>query len=66
MITNTFAKKAYRTRLIAYTDYTVSDYEKLKSQNNDFHAERDREVLEKSLTIIGIFALQDPLRDEIV
>lgn len=30
-----------------------------------FKSEQDREVLEKDLSVIGIFALQDPLRDEI-
>ena len=38
----------------------------MKSSNNQFHAEKDREVLESSLTFLGIFGLQDPLRDEIV
>lgn len=34
-------------------------------QNNDFKTERDREVLESSLTVVGVFALMDPLRHEI-
>jgi Ca2+ transporting ATPase len=57
IVTNTFAKKAYRTILIAYTDVTTSQYESMKSQSNDFATERDREVLETDLNIIGIFAL---------
>ncbi len=36
------------------------------SQNNNFAKEADREALEKNLTLIGIYALQDPLRDEVV
>ena len=56
-MTNSFAKKAFRTLLIAYADMTLDEYEKLKASNNDFKAERDREVLESSLTIIGIMAL---------
>lgn len=36
------------------------------SQNNNFEKESDREALEKNLTLIGIYALQDPLRDEVV
>jgi P-type E1-E2 ATPase len=66
IVTNTFAKKAYRTLLIAYSKITKEEYEKLKNANNDFKTEKDREVLEQNLTIIGIYALQDPLRDEIV
>ena len=61
-----FAKKAYRTIMIAYADLKLEDYEKLKLANNNFKSEQDREVLETDLTIVGIFALQDPLREEIV
>ena len=66
IVTNTFATKAYRTLLIAYTDLTWHEYEQMKADNNDFVAERDREVLESSLTVVGILALQDPLRPEII
>lgn len=62
-----FARKAYRTIMIAYNDLTMEEYERLKAHNNGFKTEQDRETaLEKDLTIVGIFALQDPLRDEIV
>jgi Ca2+ transporting ATPase len=43
----------------------MDQYNALKRENNEFQAERDREVLEAGLTVIGIYALQDPLRDEI-
>jgi len=43
----------------------MEEYEVLMRQNNDFKTEKDREVLEQNLTIVGIFALQDPLRPEI-
>jgi magnesium-transporting ATPase (P-type) len=36
------------------------------ADNNNFQHEKDREILESGLTVAGIFALQDPLRDEIV
>jgi magnesium-transporting ATPase (P-type) len=52
--------------MIAYADLSMSDYERLKQDNNLFKSEADCEVLEKDLTIVGIYALQDPLRDEIV
>jgi len=65
IITNTFAKQALRTLLVAYTDLKVHEYENLMEQNNDFKTERDREVLESSLTVVGVFALMDPLRHEI-
>ena len=66
IVAETFAVKAYRTLLIAYADYTEEEYLRLKQQNNNFEKEGDREALEKNLTLIGIYALQDPLRDEVV
>jgi len=61
-----FAKQAYRTLLICYKDITVEDFEALKADNNDFETDADRECLETDLTAIGIFGLQDPLRETIV
>lgn len=52
--------------MIAYTDLPLAQYEQIKAANNNFKSENDREVLETDLTIVGIYALQDPLRDEIV
>lgn len=66
VVVNQFAKNALRTILVAYKSMSVSEYETLKSENNDFKSESDREVLEQDLTIIAIFALQDPLRPEII
>jgi Ca2+ transporting ATPase len=57
IVTNTFAKKAYRTLLIAYAELSMEEYESLKHQHNNFHSEKDREVLEKNLTVIAIYAL---------
>jgi Ca2+ transporting ATPase len=39
---------------------------RLKDANNGFAGEADREALEQGLTLIGIYALQDPLRDEVI
>lgn len=65
IVTASFAKKAYRTLMICAKDISQQEYEQLKADNNNFKAEQDREVLEQGLSIVGIFALQDPLRDEI-
>ena len=46
VVTETFARKAYRTLLIAYREYTADEYEKLRVQNNGFATEADREALE--------------------
>lgn len=66
IVTNTFAKKAYRTLLIAYKELSYDQYLEISRTHNNFHAESDREVLENNLTIVGIYALYDPLRDEII
>jgi uncharacterized protein (DUF488 family) len=48
IVADTFAKKAYRTLLIAYADYSTEEYEKMKHANNGFVGEADREVLEQN------------------
>ena len=60
-----FAKQAYRTILISYRDMSRKAYDALKAANNDFEKEKDRYCLEQNLTAVGIFGLQDPLRDGI-
>jgi len=60
-----FAKKAFRTILVTYRDMTMDEYETLKAENNDFEKPEDRDCLEKELVAVGIFGLQDPLRDGI-
>jgi Ca2+ transporting ATPase len=52
--------------LIAYTELSYEEYKNIKHQHNNFAKEEDREVLERNMTVIGIYALMDPLRDEIV
>lgn len=52
--------------MVSYKDYTVSEFETLSADNNNFEREEDREVLEKDLVASGIFALEDPLRPEVV
>ena len=61
-----FASHAFRTLLITYRDMSMSEYEQLKAENNNFEKEGDRQILEQDLTAIGIFGLQDPLRPTIV
>jgi magnesium-transporting ATPase (P-type) len=61
-----FADQAYRTLLITYRDMSMAEYNRIKAANNNFDKEEDKEVLEQDLTAIGIFGLQDPLRDTIV
>ena len=57
-----FARKCYRTLLLAYADYDEAHWEDLKAANNDFKRLEDKEAAEMGLTLIGIVGLQDPLR----
>lgn len=60
-----FTTAGYRTLAFAYKDLPVEDYENLRDTYNNFVNEEDRNVLEKDLTFIGLFALHDPLRDKV-
>ena len=57
-----FAKKCYRTLLVAYLDIKAQAWESWKSNNNNFKEMHDKEAVENGLTMVGIFALMDPLR----
>lgn len=60
-----FAKQALRTILMAYRDFSEEEYEGIKAEHNNFETEEDREALEAELTAVGIWGIQDPLRDGI-
>lgn len=44
----------------------MTEFNELRESNNNFESEADREVLEENLTATAIFALEDPLREEVV
>ena len=58
----TFASKCYRTLLVAYLDIKASQWEVQKQSSNNFKDMSDKEAVESGLTMVGIFALMDPLR----
>jgi len=45
---------------------TMQEFEDLKAANNGFAKPEDRNCLEQDLVALGIFGIQDPLRDTIV
>lgn len=62
-----FANQAYRTILCCYKDISRQEFETIKAQNNNFESADDRRRgLENNLIAIGLFGIQDPLRDTIV
>ena len=52
-----FAKKCFRTIMIAYADYDEARWEDLKAQNHNFSTLEDKEAAERGLTMIGIVGL---------
>lgn len=50
---------------MTYRDMTQREFDDLKSKHNNFAKDEDREILEKDLTAVGIWGIQDPLRDSI-
>ena len=57
-----FADKCLRTILVAYKDYTEAEWAEFSEQNGHFETLEQREQVEQDLTIVAIYALQDPLR----
>ena len=60
-----FARKCYRTLLLAYKDFSEAEWEQVKAENNNFTSLEDKEMSEQGLTLVGIVGLQDPLRSGI-
>jgi len=59
-----FARKSYRTLLVAYVDFKEAEWNELKEKSNNFEKpeEIDSDAIESGLTMVGIFGLMDPLR----
>ena len=61
-----FTTQGFRAIAFAYKDLSIEDFEQQKEQYNNFQNEADREILENQLTFIGVFALQDDLREKVL
>lgn len=57
------AKKGLRTLVYAYKDYQQFDWDFMRSHNNNFLTEKDRENIEKDFCFVAAFGLNDDLRD---
>lgn len=56
---------AFRSILYAYQDISKADFESHKASTQDFASEEDKGILENDLTLVGIFALDNPLREKV-
>jgi magnesium-transporting ATPase (P-type) len=54
-----FTTKGLRTIAFAYKDLSTDEFNRLKSECNNFQEAQDREGLESALTFVGVFALED-------
>jgi Ca2+ transporting ATPase len=61
-VLKSFADKCYRTMLIAYKDYDEGEWEEFKAEHGYFETLEQQYQVESDLTVVAIFALQDPLR----
>jgi len=60
-----YASKGLRVLAFAYKDISLEDFTELKSESNNFASKVDRDILEKELTFVGLFALKNELRDKV-
>lgn len=66
VISQNFTSKGLRVMAFAYRDLSIEEFNDLKYQCNNFQTEQDRETLEQNLVFVGVFALQDELRDRVL
>jgi len=60
-----FTTVGLRTIAFAYKDFTLEEFQNIKETYNNFATEEDRSILETQLTLVGVFALFDPLRAKV-
>lgn len=61
-----FTSKGLRTLAFGYKDMSLDEFNDIKERCNGFAEEQDRDVLEQNLIFIGVFALEDDLRDKVL
>jgi magnesium-transporting ATPase (P-type) len=60
-----YASKGLRVLAFAFKDIALEDFTDLKKESNNFASKVDRDILEKELTFVGLFALKNELRDKV-
>jgi Ca2+ transporting ATPase len=55
---------AYRSILYAFKDMDKEEFDSLKGEAN-FETEEDRQILESDLTLLAVFALDNPIRNRV-
>lgn len=76
-VVKTFGQQCYRTLMVAYTEYSLEDWqqmekefanlqspdeEKVEATHQTKYSQQVCDFIEKDLVMLGIFALMDPLR----
>lgn len=57
-----YAKLTFRTLGIAYADFSDEEWAELEARHNGLTETADRRKIDKDLTMIAMFGIQDPLR----
>ncbi len=60
-----FTTAGYRTLALAYKDVPYEEFVANRERYNGFVNEEDRNILERDLTFVGLFALHDPIREKV-
>lgn len=60
-----YAGLTYRTLGIAYADFSDEEWAELEASHDGLVETKDRRKIDKDLTMIAMFGIQDPLRDGI-
>lgn len=59
------ASKGYRCILFAVKEMSLEAYERLNKDWNGFKTEEERDILVNDLTFVSLFALEDPVRENV-
>ena len=65
VVSRNYCSNGLRCIAIAYKDQNQHGFEQMARECKGFQDENDKEALERDLTLIGVFALQDDLRPKI-
>ena len=65
VIRKLFTSNAYRAMGFGYKDMTKDEFNTLMGDNNNFQTEEDRQALLSDMTLLGVVALEDHLRDKV-
>ena len=64
--TKNFATEAFRTILVCRKVLTMDKWNEMKVAHGNFEKQESMDCFEEDLEVVGLFGIQDPLREAIV